>query len=92
MPDFEALRALAADKGLRAETNEQLAADADLNRALSAEIKRLSGDFADFEKVRKFRLLDHELTVDSGELTPTLKVKRAVVLEKYAELIQSMAE
>ena len=92
VPDFEALRALAADKGLRAETNEQLAADADLNRALSAEIKRLSGDFADFEKVRKFRLLDHELTVDSGELTPTLKVKRAVVLEKYAELIQSMAE
>jgi len=92
VPDFEALRALAADKGLRAETNEQLAADADLNRALSAEIKRLSGDFADFEKVRKFRLLDRELTVDSGELTPTLKVKRAVVLEKYAELIQSMAE
>jgi len=92
VPDFDALRALAADKGLRAETNEQLAADADLNRALSAEIKRLSGDFADFEKVRKFRLLDRELTVDSGELTPTLKVKRAVVLEKYAELIQSMAE
>jgi len=92
VPDFDALRALAADKGLRAETNEQLAADADLNRALSAEIKRLSIDFADFEKVRKFRLLDRELTVDSGELTPTLKVKRAVVLEKYAELIQSMAE
>jgi long-chain acyl-CoA synthetase len=92
VPDFEALRALATEKGVRAETNQELVAADEANRAVAAEIKRLSGDFADFEKVRKFRLLDRELTVDGGELTPTLKVKRAVVLEQYADLVRSMAE
>jgi len=92
VPDFDALRALAKEEGVRAETNQELVAADKANRAITAELKRLSIDFADFEKVRKFRLLDRELTVDSGELTPTLKVKRAVMLERHAELIQSMAE
>ena len=43
-----------------------------------------------WETVKKWRLLDHDLTVDSGELTPSMKVKRNVVESNYAELIDEM--
>ena len=48
--------------------------------------KGLSG----FEKVKKFVLMPAEFEVGSGEITPTLKVKRNVVLKKYAELVEKM--
>ena len=52
---------------------------------------RLSADLAAFEKVRRIALLPHEFTVETGELTPTLKLKRKIVLKKYADQIGGMA-
>ena len=59
--------------------------------AVSAEIDRLSADLAAFEKVRRIALLPREFTVEAGELTPTLKLRRKVVLENYADQIEGMA-
>jgi len=92
VPDFEALALLAQEQGLETEDPEELIARPEVERAVAAEIKRLSHDFADFEKVRKFRLLPRPFTVENGELTPTLKLRRSVILERYAELVRSMVE
>lgn len=92
VPDFEALSHLAREEGWEADTPAELVAAPEANRAIAAEIKRLSHDFADFEKVRKFRLLEQPFTVENGELTPTLKLKRSVILERYAEAVHSMVE
>jgi len=46
--------------------------------------------FAQFEKVKKYILLPNEFTIESGELTPSLKVKRSVVEKRYSDLIESM--
>jgi long-chain acyl-CoA synthetase len=46
--------------------------------------------FAQFEKIKKYVLLPSEFTIESGELTPSLKVKRSVVEKHYADLIESM--
>ena len=54
------------------------------------ETDQFTADFANYEKIKYFRLLPEEMTQNSGELTPTLKVKRKIVNEKYAHLIESM--
>ena len=60
-------------------------------RALyQAEIDRLNASLASFETVKRFALLDQELTQENGELTPTFKVKRRVINQKYAQLIEGL--
>ena len=54
------------------------------------EIERVNGKFARVEQVKKFRLLENQLTAEDEELTPTMKLKRSLVQKKYAELIDSM--
>ncbi len=57
---------------------------------ISAEINRLNLNFSNPEQIKKFSILPRDFSIDDGELTPTLKVKRKVVDEKYAELIDSL--
>jgi len=54
------------------------------------KLKELQHELSDFEKVKKFTLMPSEFEISSGEITPTLKVKRNVVLKKYADLIEKM--
>jgi len=65
-----------------------------------AEVQRIYADvvhavnqrLASFEQLKTFRALDHEFTQDDGHLTPSMKVKRKVVSERYADVIESMYE
>ena len=54
------------------------------------EVSKAMSGFAHYETVKKFKLVADEWSVESGELTPTLKVKRKVVEKKYADLIDSI--
>ncbi len=57
---------------------------------IERQIAELTENLSRFEKVKKIALLENELTVESGELTPTLKVKRRVVEEKYRDIIEKI--
>ena len=58
--------------------------------AFQAVVDAVNRDLARFEAVKKFRLVPEPLTMDKGELTPTLKVKRRVVEKRYAHLIEAL--
>jgi long-chain acyl-CoA synthetase len=64
----------------------QVGVQSELQKAVAAVNKQL----ASFEQIRKFKVLEREFTVESGELTPTMKVRRARVLENYKPLISEM--
>ena len=55
-------------------------------------IQRINSRVSEHEKIQKFALLPRELTEDAGELTPTLKIKRRVVEERFGPLIEKMYE
>jgi long-chain acyl-CoA synthetase len=57
---------------------------------VESRLKERTKDLAPYEQIKYFALFDHELTLAAGELTPTLKVKRKVVMEKYRDLIENL--
>jgi len=69
---------------------ESLAADPDLLTEIHAGIDQINAKRSHAEGIRKFRVLAHDLTTEAGELTPTMKVKRPVVYEHYAEIIDDL--
>jgi long-chain acyl-CoA synthetase len=67
-----------------------LAASDEVRALIQQEVDRANSKYAQVEQVKKFTILDHDLSQATGELTPTLKVKRNVVNEKYAELFDAL--
>ncbi len=68
----------------------ELAQRDEVREMVQKELDRANAKYAQVEQVKKFALLDHDLTQESGELTPTLKLKRSVVNERYASLFDSL--
>ena len=73
-----------------AEDIPSLSRDPEVRSLIQAEIDRANAKYAQVEQVKKFAILDHDLSQATGELTPTLKVKRNVVNERYAELFDAL--
>jgi len=90
VPAFDRVKERTAKEGATAESPENMACAPEVQRLIRQEIQRLSEDFADYEKVRRFAILGSELTLEAGELTPTLKIKRRVVLEKYKDVVEGL--
>ncbi len=91
VPDYGQLAKYAKDKGLNvADGNAELCRQPQIHEMLSERIETLQQDLAHYEKVKRFILLPDPFTIENGELTNTLKVKRRVVYERYAVEIEQM--
>jgi long-chain acyl-CoA synthetase len=90
VPDWEQLRAYAEFKGLDAHTPAELIKHPRILDLFDRQVAAHTPGLAQFERVKRIALLEHELTIEGGELTPTLKVKRRVVDEKYRDVIERL--
>jgi long-chain acyl-CoA synthetase len=87
--DPEEAVAYAKEHGLP-EDAEALAANADVKASIEAHVEEINKNFARVEQVKKISILPNDLSQESGELTPTLKVKRAVVASKHEDAIEAL--
>lgn len=90
VPDFEQLEAYALREEIPHESRETLLASKHMETLFQTVVDKVNANHPSYEQIKYFRLLGQEFTLESGELTPSLKVKRKVVQEKYADLIESM--
>lgn len=92
VPEFELLKEWARAQGISFNSEADLVAHPEVRKKFQTEIDIIQKNLPNYERVRRFELLTQPLTVENGEITPTLKVKRKVVEQKYAHLIEKMYE
>ena len=86
VPSFASLQEWAKEQGIVFSPREELVRNPEVIAFYKARIKSQSGDLAGYESIKKFTLMPNEFTQEAGEITPTLKIKRKAVAEKYAAL------
>jgi long-chain acyl-CoA synthetase len=90
VPDMEHLKQWARKQNLETKDVEALLKQTAVKKLFRDEIEAQSKQLADFEKIRRFTLLPRDFSQESGEVTPTLKIKRQVVAKNFQAEVQSM--
>ncbi len=90
VPEMDAVKAWASANGVSADSDEKLLENAKVKEMMQAEVDKASAEFKGFEKVRRITLTAEDFTTQNGFLTPSLKVKRRVVWQKYGPGIEAL--
>jgi len=89
-PNFPALETAAQQKGIAFSSRDELVAHPDVRAQYQALLRSVNESLANFETLKRFHLVSDEWSIASGELTPTMKLKRRVVVERYADEIAGL--
>ncbi|HRG88350.1 MAG TPA: long-chain fatty acid--CoA ligase [Chitinophagales bacterium] len=90
VPSFLNLHDWAKENGVQVSSNEHIVTNEKIKALINAEIDKYNRDFGKWEQIKKFHLLSAEWTVEAGELTPTMKLKRKVIYERYANHVDNL--
>lgn len=90
VPDYEALKEYADAHKISYSSESDLTNNDQIYKLIEDDMAKLQKKLANYERVRKFALLDKPFTIETGEITPSLKIKRKVVEKKYDYLIEQM--
>jgi long-chain acyl-CoA synthetase len=92
VPNFEKLEGYAKVNDIRYKELKELVQDASVQNFMKAEVDRCTPGLAAYERIKKIALLDRDFEIEKGEITPTLKVKRNIIEERYKDLINALYE
>ena len=90
VPDYNELEKYAKEEGILFGSEENLCNNPKIIKLYESRVIDMQNEFANYEQIKRFTLLPHTFTIDSGELTNTLKMKRNYILEKYRDIIDKM--
>jgi long-chain acyl-CoA synthetase len=89
-PNFEALESYFKEQGINGKSREELAAHPVTESLVAATVKEVNARLASYERIRRFTVLPTEFSQESGEITPSLKVRRKLVAQRYRRQIEEM--
>lgn len=89
-PNVDFCKTWAASKGFSLSSAKECAADTRLRERFQRIIDEVNASLPRYSTIKEFRVLSHSFTIEAGELTPTLKLKRRIIQEKYKAIIDSM--
>ncbi len=90
VPNFENLGTHFSEKGMAGLNPEDVARHPETEALVGAAVRQVNTELATHERIRRFRILTREFSMEEGEITPTLKIRRRVIAERYADLIEGM--
>lgn len=90
VPNFANVEVAGREHGKSFGSHEQIAADPWVHELIGREVAKVNASLAQYETIKRFALLDHDFTFDGGQLTYTLKLKRRVIAERYAKIIEGL--
>jgi long-chain acyl-CoA synthetase len=90
VPDFESLKRYAKNNTIAFSLQEDLVRHPEIRKVIAGEVEKVNASLARYEQIKYFTILERPFDVATGELTPTLKIKRRVVNEKYQKQIEEM--
>jgi long-chain acyl-CoA synthetase len=90
VPNFPNVEAAARQQGRTFASVAELAADPWVHDLIGGEVAKVNAKLAQYETIKRFAVLDHDFTFDGGQLTYTLKLKRRVIDERYAKVIEGL--
>ncbi|MFA6234898.1 MAG: AMP-dependent synthetase/ligase, partial [Bacteroidota bacterium] len=90
VPDFDALKEYADAHGIPYSDKAELVKNSEINNLIEKTIQATQKDLANYEKVRRFTLLDQAFSIENEQMTPSMKIRRKAIEERYGELIDSM--
>ncbi|MGI9274193.1 MAG: AMP-dependent synthetase/ligase [Endozoicomonas sp.] len=90
VPAFEALEEHAREINLKYECKMELIRNADIQAMFQERLDQIQNELARFEQVKKFTLLPREFSIELGEITPTLKLRRKIIMERFQKEIDAM--
>ncbi len=88
VPSFDHLKSWCRIKRIPYHSNKEIVSDKNVIRRMNEEVNRINRELGQTEKIKKFRLLPDEWTIESGELSPTMKLRRKFIQEKYYNEIE----
>lgn len=92
VPEFRLLEEYARDHGIAFESREDLCANPKIHAMMMERIQTLQQQLAHYEQIKRFTLIAHHFSMESGELTNTLKMRRPVIYKNFKEVIDKMYE
>lgn len=90
IPNYEALSIYAKEQGIPFDSMQELVKNPEINAFIFGRIELLQAQFTSYEKIKRFAMLPEPFSMEKGELTNTLKLRRKIILERYADIIEGL--
>ncbi|MCQ2322775.1 MAG: long-chain fatty acid--CoA ligase [Bacteroidales bacterium] len=88
VPNFDYVKIWCEENGTVFTSGKESIKNQDVISCFRNEIEKYNKEFGDYEQIKKFELIDHEWTIEAGEMTPSLKLRRSVIIQRYSAEIE----